>query len=67
MVEIVTIVPPSAIQRMTNRADRPRVQRLTVGVLGLLDGLNDADAARAGVGEVGGQLVRVHTVVSCST
>jgi hypothetical protein len=36
-------------------------------VLGLLDGLNDADAARAGVGEVGGQLVRVHAVVSCST
>ena len=25
--------------------------RATVGVLGLLDGLNDADAARAGVGE----------------
>jgi hypothetical protein len=34
-----------------------------VGVLGLLDGLNDADAAEAGVGEVGGQLVRVHAVV----
>jgi len=26
MVEIVTIVPPSAIQRMTNRAGRPRVR-----------------------------------------
>jgi hypothetical protein len=34
-----------------------------VGVLGLLDGLNDADAAKAGMGEVGGQLVRVHAIV----
>jgi Homeodomain-like domain len=34
-------------------------QRQTVGVLGLLDGLNDADIGEAGAGEVGGQLVRV--------
>jgi hypothetical protein len=38
-----------------------------VGVLGLLDGLNDADVGEAGAGEVGGQLSGSTPLYSCST